>query len=256
MKVLIIEDEIHNAKRLHKILEEIDDSIEVLGILEGVEESILWFKSNVHPDLTFMDVRLADGLSFDIFTQVDVTCPIIFTSAFDEYALRAFKVNSVDYLLKPINKRELAKSIEKYTNSVFHSISKSSLNDTLEEIANKLSRQQKSYRTRFLLPIKDSYITVLVENISYFYIDLKTVKAILFDGKTVIIPFSMEDLEEQLNPESFFRANRQYIINSKCIKKISNYFNGKLSVVTYPVTEEKLVISRDKARAFKEWLDK
>lgn len=135
MKVLIIEDEMHNAKRLHKMLEEIDSTIDVLDILEGVDESVHWFKKNLHPDLVFMDVRLTDGLSFDIFSQVEVKCPIIFTSAFDEYALRDFKVNSVDYLLKPI---------------------------------------------------KDSYFTVWVDDISYFFIKFKTVKAVFKDGKMLL----------------------------------------------------------------------
>ncbi|RQO70244.1 DNA-binding response regulator [Pedobacter sp. KBW06] len=252
MKVLIIEDELHNAKRLRAILEDIDPKIEVLAMLEGVTESISWLKDQQHPDLIFTDVRLTDGLCFDIFSQVKLKCPVIFTSAFDEYALRAFKVNSVDYLLKPIKKEELMKSLHKFkTNS-----HPSYLGQMLDDVAAILKQQQKNYRTRFLIPVRDSFYTVMIKEVAYFYTEYRTTRAVMPDNQHHILPFTMEELEEELDPDVFFRVSRQYLINNKSITRINNYFNGKLHIVLSPEPAEKIIMSRDKSRTFKQWLDR
>jgi len=252
MQVLIIEDEAHNAKRLKTLLTEIDPTITVMAVLEGVDESIDWLKDNVHPDLIFTDVRLTDGLCFDIFAVVTPNCPLIFTTAFDEYALRAFQVNSIDYLLKPIKKEELQKSIHKYR----HQQEQPKLSTILEDVALILRQQQKSYRTRFLISHSDAFYTILTQDIAYFYTAFRITRAVMPDGTTHILPFTMEELEEQLDPLIFFRVNRQYLINSSSINSINNYFNGKLHITLKPKANEKIIVSRDRAKAFKHWLDR
>jgi two-component system response regulator LytT len=252
INAVIIEDELYNAQRLSNMLALVDPTVQVLAILEGVEESVTWLKSNLQPDLIFMDVRLTDGISFDIFTQVEVCCPIIFTSAFDQYALRAFKVNSVDYLLKPINTDELMQSLDKFKASFRHP----PMLATLRDISTILQQQKKSYRTRFLLPVRDSYHALQVSEISYFLSEHKITKAITQNGHQYIIPFTLEDLTDQLDPDLFFRANRQYLISNFSISKIHNFFNGKLSVSLLPAAPEKLIISRDRSKLLKKWLDR
>lgn len=252
MRVLIIEDELHNAQRLARILKEVEPGIQIQAILEGVEESVNWLEQHDEPDLIFMDVRLTDGLSFDIFTRTKVGCSIIFTSAFDQYALRAFKVNSVDYLLKPINKNELQQSLQKFKSSFKMPLVSATLND----ISAILTQQKKNYRSRFLLPIKDSYLPLQVDDISYFVTEFRITKAVIKKDQEYVIPFTLEELEEQLDPEVFFRVNRQYLIGNHAISKIYNFFNGKLTVVLKPETPEKLIVSRDRSRLLKKWLDR
>jgi two-component system response regulator LytT len=251
MKVLIIEDELPNAKRLQKLLAETDPGIEVSAVLESITESVDWFRKNIHPDLAFMDVRLADGLSFDIFSRITVQCPVIFTTAYDEYALRAFKVNSIDYLLRPVNRDELRASLEK-----FRQMRQPVNNNTMNEVIAVLRQQQKSYRTRFLLPLKESWQTLMVADVAYFYSEFKITWAVLNNKQKQLLPYTLEELEDQLDPDIFFRANRQYLISSSCIAGIHNYFNGKLKVMVQPPVTDHVVISREKAPGFKKWLDR
>lgn len=251
MKVLIIEDELPNAKRLQKLLTQIDSGIEVSAVLESTAESVDWFSKNSHPDLAFMDVRLADGLSFEIFSHIAVQCPVIFTTAYDEYALRAFKVNSIDYLLKPVNQDELRASLEK-----FRQMMQSSNNHVVNDVIAILRKQQKNYRSRFLLPFKETYLTLMVADVAYFYSEFKITWAVLNSKQKQLLPYTLEELEDQLDPDIFFRANRQYLINSNSIAGIHNYFNGKLKVIVQPPVTDDVVISREKAPAFKKWLDR
>ena len=252
MKVLIIEDEMPNAKRLQKMLLQIDAGIEVCAILESISDSVQWFRRHPHPDIAFMDVRLADGLCFEVFSQTTVHCPVIFTTAYDEYALRAFKVNSVDYLLKPVNIGELSSSLDKFRQIHRHPPGNNMMNDVIT----MLKQQQKSYRTRFLLPFKDTYNTLLVQDIAYFYTELKVTWAIQYNKQGHIVPYTLEELEDQLDPAIFFRANRQYLVSSSSIVAIHNYFNGKLKVMVQPGIKDDLVISRERAAGFKKWLDR
>nr|WP_121271916.1 LytTR family DNA-binding domain-containing protein [Pedobacter schmidteae] len=251
MRVLIIEDEMHNAQRLAKMLLEVEPAIQIEATLEGVEDTVNWLENNPEPDLMFMDVRLTDGLSFDVFSKTEVSCPIIFTSAFDEYALRAFKVNSVDYLLKPVSKNELQQSLDKFKASR----KMPSMHAALKDISAIFAQQKKNYRSRFLLPIKDAYHTLPVEEICYFGTEFRVTKAVVANGRDYVIPFTLEELEEQLDPDTFFRANRQYLISNRAISKIHNFFNGKLTVELRPETPEKLIVSRDRAKLLKKWLD-
>lgn len=251
MKVLIIEDELHNARRLENLLQQIDQEIRIEAVLESIAESVNWLQHHEHPNLAFMDVRLADGLSFEIFSDIDVKCPVIFTTAYDEYALRAFKVNSIDYLLKPVNIVELRASLGK-----FRQMTQLHNNNLLDDVIAILRQQQKNYRLRFLLPFKDSYITLMVSDIAYFYSEHRNTWAVMNNSQKYVLSYTMEELEDQLNPDLFFRANRQFLISSKAIEGIHNYFNGKLKLIVKPTGKENIVVSREKSMSFKKWIDR
>lgn len=251
MKILIIEDEKFNAARLQRILKEILQSVEILGVLETVTESVNWFKENPKPDVVLMDIRLADGLSFDIFTQTSVSCPVIFTTAYDEYAVRAFKVNSIDYLLKPIEKEELAAALQKVRPKA-----DSPVDHNLLQLLQVFKERNQVYRKRFLLPSYDGFKTVSVEDIDLAYSEFKLTHLVLKNGTVETVPQSMEDLEDELDPDTFFRANRQVIVGVHCIDSIQNDFNGKLRILLKRNGGNEVLVSREKAPLLKAWLDR
>ncbi len=196
-----------------------------------------------------MDIRLSDGLSFEILEKVTLKCPIIFTTAYDEYAVRAFKYNSIDYLLKPIEKEELYAALKKVAANTSQHLDQNMLQGLLNFM------QPKDFRSRFLLPYRDGYKTILIEDVFYFYSEHKITHAKLKSGATEIIPQTLEELENQLNPKLFFRANRQFIIHIDAIKQLHNYFNGKLKIELKNNDETEILISREKAQTIKNWLD-
>jgi two-component system response regulator LytT len=252
MKILIIEDERHNANRLQAMVKEIDPDFIVCDILERVSDSIQWFNEQPSPDLILMDVRLADGLCFEIFSSCTVTAPVIFTTAYDEYAIRAFKVNSIDYLLKPIHKPELEMALGK-----FKQLSSNQQQDpAIADLIDIIKKQGASYRSRFLIPLNDGYKSVGVEEVDYIYSEFKVTHLVAEDRQVYATTQTMDELEEQLDPSLFFRANRQHIISLGIIKDIHNYFNGKLKVVISKYPEAEILISREKAVSFKQWLDR
>jgi DNA-binding LytR/AlgR family response regulator len=222
-KVLIIEDEKPNADRLERLIKSVRPNAQIVDVLECICESIEWFESHEMPDVVMMDIRLSDGLSFEIFEKTTISCPIIFTTAYDEYAVKAFKYNSIDYLLKPVELDELERAFQK-----LESTSSAPEPASLANLLNYF--QPKDFRTRFLLPYRDGYKSLQINDISYFYSKLKITRAKLHNGTEEIIPLTMEELEEQLNPKDFFRANRQFIIHVDAIEQIHNYFNGKLKI--------------------------
>lgn len=248
-KILIVEDEKPNADRLKRLILKLRPYTEILSVEDSIASSVEWLQNNPMPDLIMMDVRLFDGLSFEIFTKVDVRCPVIFTTAYDEYAVKAFKYNSVDYLLKPIEEEELEGALQRYE-GFMESIP--FVGTALEGLLNYM--QPKEFRKRFLISHKDGYKTILTEDILYFYTDLGITKAQLIKSSE-IIPQTLEELEKQLDPKSFFRANRQYIININSVKNVFNDFNGKLKIELVNQPETELIISREKASAFKAWMD-
>ncbi|MEJ7558183.1 MAG: LytTR family DNA-binding domain-containing protein [Pedobacter sp.] len=252
MKILIIEDEKHNANRLQAMVKEIDPEFIVCDILESVSDSIEWFNNQPAPYLILMDVRLADGLCFEIFSSCTVTAPVIFTTAYDEYAIRAFKVNSIDYLLKPIHKPELEAALTKFRQLV-HS---KQPDPGIADLINIIKKQGASFRSRFLIPLNDGYKSVGVEDVDYIYSEFKVTHLVSTDGQVYATTQTMDELEEQLDPSLFFRANRQHIISLGVIKDIHNYFNGKLKVVIKKYPDAEIVISREKAVNFKQWLDR
>ena len=252
MNILILEDEQRNFNRLRRQLEEIDTTFHVEGPLANIQESVEWLRTHPTPDLILADIRLSDGPSFDVLRQTAIPSPIIFTTAYDEYAIQAFKYNSFDYLLKPINSEELAEAINK--------VRRRTLSDThgedMRRLVEYMYRNNYRYHERFLLPYRDGYISVQVKNISHIALKERTTLIFLNDGASMNISYSLDELESQLNPNIFFRANRQYLLHIDSIRNVSNYFNSRLKIhmKKYPDTE--IIVSRERASALKEWLDK
>jgi len=247
MKALIIEDEVLAAKALQKLLGEVSPETEVLSILETIEESLEWFENNEMPDLLFMDIHLADGSAFSIFEKVEITCPVIFTTAYDEYALKAFEVNSIDYLLKPINKKDLKRAMGKYKTLV-------SGRAQMQKFMTQMEPRQKKYRNCFLMPERDKLVPLPVERIAYVYIDTKTVRIVTFEHKNYYMSMTLDELMDMLDPTLFFRANRQFIVARSAIKDISVWFGNKLSVNLNIEVPEKIIISKAKVSEFKAWI--
>jgi two-component system LytT family response regulator len=248
MKALVIEDEILASKHLLQVLEEVGD-ISVMAVLESITETIEWFRKNQQPDIVFMDIHLADGSAFEIFKHADITCPIVFTTAYDEYALKAFKVNSIDYLLKPIEAVDVKAALKKLKGlSGSHSM-KTAINNLLTSY-NKTSK----YRKHFLISSKgDKLIPVQTSELACFNINTGIVKAFSSDGKTYKFDYTLDELEEMLDPELFFRANRQYIISRTAIRDIDLWFNSRLSVNLKIGVPEKILISKARIAEFKKW---
>lgn len=248
MKTIIIEDENVAAQALQTLLRELDSEMEIATVLQTIEESVEWFENNAMPDLVFMDIHLADGSSFAIFDQVDITCPIIFTTAYDEYALKAFEVNSIDYLLKPINKSDLERALRKY-----RTLSTRDNGTSLEGLLAQMGGLRKKYKTCFLIPERDKLIPLATNNIAYIYIDTKTVKAISMDGHTYYLNQTLDDIMAQLDPQFFFRANRQFIISRHAVKDMTVWFGNKLAVNLSVPVPEKIIVSKARVGEFKTW---
>ncbi len=251
MKAVIIEDEKIAADLLKNLICQLDENIEVVTILQTVEDSVEWLSINQHPDILFVDIHLADGSSFSIFEKTEVKCPIVFTTAYDEYALKAFEVNSIDYLLKPINKDDLQRALNKYKN----------LKGERQEVDYKtlISRfltetgNVNNYKEHFLVPERDKLVPLAAKDIAYIYIDLKLIKAVTFSGKVYYLNQNLDEMMNQLNPKMFFRANRQYIVSHKAIKDISIWFGNKISLNLTIPTEEKIIVSKARVAEFKNW---
>jgi len=250
MNVLIVEDEERNANKLMRLLQQIEPAIVILGVVESIKSCVHWMNTNKTPDLLFMDIRLEDGLCFEIFEQVNITVPVIFTTSYDEYALKAFKVNSIDYIMKPVQEEDLIRAMNKYK-----TLNTVGLNDSIKSILGNLSRKEVEYRSRFLIPYKDGFKTVKVEEIDYIYSELKITHLVLLDRTEIIISQTMEELEEELNPTLFFRANRQYIVQIDSIHNIQNYYNGKLKISLIRDPQREIIVSREKSPLFKNWLN-
>ena len=248
MKAIIIEDENMAAKALKKLLAEVSPEAEILAVLDTIEDSVAWLKKNPMPDILFMDIHLADGSSFAIFDQVDVTCPVIFTTAYDEYALKAFEVNSIDYLLKPINKDDLGRAMQKYQNLSGRDLDRGRLSALLAQLDTR-----PKYRSCFLLPERDKLIPLPTSDIAYVYIDSKTVKMVSKELKTFYISQTLDDLMSELDPKVFFRANRQFIISRNAVKDVSVWFGNKLAVNLTVETPEKIIVSKARVAEFKTW---
>ena len=247
-RILIVEDEKLNADRIKRLVKAIRPKAVIVAVLETVSESIEWFANNEAPDVVLLDVRLSDGVSFNILDKVKIACPIIFTTAYDEYAVRAFKYISIDYLLKPVEQEELENAFEK-----LESFKQEGASPSIESLLNFL--KPKEFRNRFLLPYRDGYKTIQIDEIAYFFTELKITRAKLKSGVEEVLPQTMEELEQQVDPRCFFRANRQFIIHLDAVEQVHNYFNGKLKIVLKRNSGTEIIVSRDKANALKAWLD-
>lgn len=254
LNILIIEDEQLAANRLIKLIKAIDSDVNIIDVIDSVETSIEWFQKNKHPDLIFLDIQLSDGMSFSIFKKVDVNSPIIFTTAFDEFALKAFELNSVDYLLKPINEEKLKISIEKYK-KIKQGFAKNEMNFDAQKLFQALQKNKVEYKTRFLVNKGSSLIIVNISEIAYFFTEDKLVFIITHDNKKYSINATLDKLEKELNPQIFYRANRQYLISVKSINEIHNYFNYKLKLeLNPPAKTDDIIISKSKVSDFKNWV--
>lgn len=250
MRTILIEDEEFAARRLENMLLAIDPTIQVEAKLQSVKESVAWLKTHAQPDLIFLDIQLEDDLSFAIFEQVQVRSKIIFTTAFDEYAIKAFKHNSIDYLLKPINQTELENAIIKYRSwkaETAPAIDAGMLRDLL--------RQQPAYRERFMVSVGDKLKTIYVSDIAYFFSTAGITFVVMHSKTQYSIDFSLDSLKDMLNPKDFFRVNRQYLIGLKSIDKVLVYPKSRLKLVLNPPTDTELFVSIDKAPEFKQWMD-
>jgi len=251
MKYLIIEDELHNAQLLQKYIQQIVEEATLLEIIPSFTEAIDWLASNPMPEMVFMDIRLEDGLSFEIFKSVDIKCPVIFTTAYDEYALEAFKVYGAAYLLKPISKKELEKVIDKfYTKQVFQN------EGALKEMIAQLLQPAKTYKQQLIIHHKDQIVTIPSTEIDYVYIDYKITHLLLKDKTEYNVPFTLDELEQQLDPNVFFRVNRQFIIAMDSIQSIHKHFNDKGKIVLINNPEAEIMLSRQRFTEFKQWLDR
>lgn len=254
MKALLIEDEYPAAERLEKLIKKVDPDIEILTILDSVEAARDWFAANPAPDLIFSDIQLSDGLSFEIFEKTLIDSPIIFTTSYDEYAIKAFKVKSIDYLLKPVKLQELEQAINKYKE--IHPNTASTENTLkLESFLDSLPLTSKKYKKRFLVKSGEQLIPVFEEQMAYFQTINELVVLVKKDGKKHLVDYSLEHLDKLLNPEVFFRLNRQFIAHISSINKIHTYFNGKLKLQLTPEANEAVIVSREKAATFKMWLE-
>ncbi len=251
MNVIIIEDEKPSARRLQRILEKFN--VNVVQMLHSVEESVEWFTNNEHPDLIFLDIQLSDGLSFEIFDQVEIKSPIIFTTAFDEYALQAFKLNSIDYLLKPIDEEELESAVKKYQeiNSNPKNI-QIDFDDIKQLLTNPLERE---YKKRFTTKIGQHLKMINIDEIECFYSENKGTYAHTVDGRDYLLDTTLEKLELELSPKIFFRISRKYYVNINAIKDIISYTNSRLQLKLNNYHEQEVIVARERVKDFKLWLE-
>lgn len=253
MKVLILEDETLSAQRASQLLTEYDPHIEVVDILDSVEEATTWLDRNPEPDLMLLDIHLADGLCFDLFENVTVKSPVIFTTAYDQYALQAFKINSIDYLLKPLDKMDLARALDKY-----HSLRSDQRNISaldIDKLRSTIQQLTKKYKTRFLVRFADTIHFKNVDEVAYFYADDKAVFLVTTDGKKHLMDSNLESLEELLDPALFFRVNRKVIARIEAIQKVKTLLSNRLQVFLKPPFEQDVFVSKYRSNDFKSWLD-
>jgi DNA-binding LytR/AlgR family response regulator len=253
MNVLIIEDELQAAQRLETLVRSLVPNVNVLAKLDTVKRSIEWFNANPHPDLVFMDIQLADGVSFNIFDQCEVRSPIIFTTAYDEYALRAFKVNSVDYILKPVDKSELELALKKLNNLTNTENGHSKILFNIGEAVKLLT---KKFKSRFVVKVGEHLRTVEVSDIQYFFSQDKTTFCATREGRNLILDFTLEQLEEMIDPDRFYRINRKYLIASDAIQDIIHYTNSRLKLMLKGSQDNDIIVARERVQDFKRWLDR
>ena len=253
MNVLIVEDEHGAAQNLKSILKDINRDITILAIVESITDAVNWIENSAKPELAFFDIKLADGTSFEIFEKIKIDFPVIFTTAYDQYAIQAFKVNSIDYILKPIQKEALEFALDKYQNIYKSRVMLNS--DNLSKLILELGlSKRKVNKKTFLIHYQDRIIPVAVSDFAYLFIRNTIVYAITFKKEKFVIDQKLDSIEEQISRDEFFRINRQYIVARKAIKEAARYFNGKLLVKASPALKEEILVSKAKVADFKNWL--
>lgn len=259
MKVLIIEDEELAVKKLRKTLNAVDESAEVVGVADSIRSSVNWLQNNPSPDLILMDIELCDGQSFEIFDKVEVKSTVIFTTSYDEFALKAFKVNSVDYLLKPVQKDDLHVAIEKYKKlkTLYKDANESpvfNIENLVKELQQKM--QGKEYRKRFLVKQAQKLVSIETDQIAYFYSDGRLNFFKTFDNKKFVVDYTMDELEEMLDPEKYFRISRSFYVSINSVDQIHDYFGNRLMLYLKPQVDKEALVSRERVSDFKRWLGK
>ncbi len=251
MKVIIIEDEKPSARRLQRMLSILNIDTQIM--LHSVQEAIEWFQKNEHPDLIFLDIQLSDGLSFEIFETLDIKSAVIFTTAFDEYALKAFQLNSIDYLLKPIDEDDLKRAVDKYQerfpkqqNVVLD------FNDIKKLLVNPIERD---YKKRFSVKVGQHLKLVNIEDIECFYSENKGTYAYTSDGRNYLLDTTLDQLDNELEPQTFFRISRKFFVNIKAIKDIISYTNSRLQIKLKTYNEQEIIVARERVKEFKDWLN-
>lgn len=250
IRYLIIEDEEPAAKRLQKLVQEIEPDARMLESIVSIKSAVQWLQQNEAPDLAFMDIHIADGSSFEIFKQTEVNFPVIFTTAYDQYALNAFKVNSVDYLLKPIRKEELQQALEKYKK--YNRKEQTPID--LKKLVEALQQPKQEYKQRFIIRYGDHIKTVEISDIAYFYTENRINFLLTNDGKRYPIDFNLDQLEEMLDPKKFFRINRQFIIGIHAITEMLTYSKARVLIKLNPPTKLETIVSTERSADFKHWL--
>lgn len=250
MKVIIIEDEKLSAEHLTILLQKMDAAIVVVADFDTISASVSAFKEGLHADLIFMDIHLADGNSFEIFHQVQIEIPIIFTTAYDKYAIQAFKQNSIDYLLKPIAQQDVQFAMDKFKKQ-----QQLGTKELISGIANAYQQLNKEYKTRFLVKLGQTIDTIPVEDVHHFETKESLSFLVTNKGNHYLIDYTLDQLETMLQPKNFFRINRKIILNIQVIEKVSTYFNSRLSIATKYLDKDTGIVSRDRVNDFKKWLD-
>jgi two-component system response regulator LytT len=251
MKVLIFEDETLAADKLQSTLLELQPDWQIVSRIKSIGSAVEWLESNPHPDLIITDIRLLDGLAFEIFAKVKVDKPVIFTTAYDQYAIRAFEVNSIDYLLKPVEKEKLKNALSKLP---LPGAGNPPIPD-YNEVLNFIKSNKTSYKSRFMVRLGQRIIAVPSEKIAYFYSENKLTYIVTLDNKKFPMDQPLDELIDLLDPVRFFRANRQFIVAFDSIAEIHPYFKGRIKIVLQPKSEEEVVISSDRTPEFKKWID-
>ena len=251
MRVIIIEDEKPSARRLKRMLSELD--IEANTMLHSVEESIDWFQNNEHPDLIFLDIQLSDGLSFEIFETIEIKSAVIFTTAYDEYALQAFKLNSIDYLLKPIDEDDLAKAVSKFKDRAPQKQQAVTLdfNDIKKLLVNPIERE---YKKRFSVKVGQHLKLVNIDDIECFYSENKGTYAYTSEGRNYLLDTTLEQLEDELEPHKFFRISRKFYVNVNAIVDMVSYTNSRLQIKLNTFKDQDVIVARERVKDFKQWL--
>ncbi|PZV86349.1 LytTR family two component transcriptional regulator [Algoriphagus aquaeductus] len=250
MRILIIEDEKPAANRLGKLLQVHFPEAELIGNLDTVSRAVRWFEENATPDLIFCDIQLADGISFEIFEKVNVSSPVVFTTAFDQYAIRAFQVNAIDYLLKPIDPKDLERAMEKFrSRSIQPSLD-------LNLLKSLIQPQAKSYKSRFLVRFGEKIQSVPMEEIAFFFSEERVTFIQTHTGKKYVLDSTLEQVESQVDPSIFFRLNRKYLSHVDAIEEVLTYSNSRLKVFLRNCTDSDILVSREKVTELKNWLDR
>jgi len=254
LRIVIVEDEPATARNLAYMLQGLDSTIIITATHASVEDAVSWFKANAgNYDLVFTDIKLSDGLSFDIFKQVDIKTPVVFVTAYNDYGITAFKNNGIDYILKPFDTDEVEQALNKFKKFALphHTVSSKQLAQLLEQMG-----VVKTHRRSFLVHYRDKLIPVEASSIAFFYTANEIVYAYVADGRIYVIDATLDALMQQIDPELFFKANRQFIVNRKAITEVDLYFNGRLSLKLKPEAPEKILVSKARVPEFKEWMNK